>query len=258
MSKLHLFPRSKIYSLVYEFFSGVLTPLGNPQRPMMQNNQQSANVSPNASGQGTPRRGASTALNTPGTPIPGLFPGQTPPKSPIRSPGSARKRIKLEEKPPSSMEIGETRKRIIDYKIRKLAELKENYNDHLTEMFFLQSGLNIMDYPTWKKRPTVQLVQFLKSGNLDSDDEEFPQEKKINDEVMAVLCMNKFEMNLSSFLKCSCCSVVGESLNHKWWYYTSSYSCCDLNTASCSGHSNASTRSLLKICIMKTFLGKAG
>lgn len=67
-----------------------------------------------------------------------------------------------------------------------MTEIKENYREHLTELFFLQNGWNIMDYLTWKKRPTVQLLNFLKSGNLDSDDEELGQEVKINDEVTII------------------------------------------------------------------------
>lgn len=54
----------------------------------------------------------------------------------------------------------------------QMLELKESYFDHLTECFFLQNGGGLMDYYGWRKRPTPQLVHFLKSGRLDSDDEE--------------------------------------------------------------------------------------
>jgi hypothetical protein len=69
-----------------------------------------------------------------------------------------------------------------------MLELKENYFDHLTECFFLQNGGGLMDYYSWRKRPTPQLVHFLKSGRLDSDDEDenpviFLKEGKNIDEV---------------------------------------------------------------------------
>lgn len=55
-----------------------------------------------------------------------------------------------------------------------MLEVKESYFDNLTECFFLQNGGGMMDYYAWRKRPTPQLVHFLKSGRLDSDDEEDP------------------------------------------------------------------------------------
>lgn len=54
----------------------------------------------------------------------------------------------------------------------KMRDLKESYYDHLTECFFLQNGGQFMDYYPWRKKPTPQLVHFLKSGQLDSEDEE--------------------------------------------------------------------------------------
>ena len=60
-----------------------------------------------------------------------------------------------------------------------------------------------MDYHACKKRPTVQLLHFLKSGNLDSDDdEEIPvgTETKINDEVRAVI--------FTPYLICPCTSCL--------------------------------------------------
>ena len=106
-----------------------------------------------------------------------------------QSPGpSPRKKVKLEEKPPANQEIAASRKLILDERFTQMREIKENYIEHLTECFYLQSGQNLMDFHSWKKRPTPQLVQFLKSGRLDSDDDEenplvYLQEKDINKEV---------------------------------------------------------------------------
>ncbi len=103
--------------------------------------------------------------------------------SPIQSPEQPRKRIKLEEKPAASGEIANYRKLICDEKRREMAKIKVSYKEQLTELFYLQNGGNIMDYFVWKKRPTVHLIDFLRSGKLDSEDEDDNEEKSINDEV---------------------------------------------------------------------------
>ncbi|XP_022342498.2 helicase domino-like isoform X2 [Crassostrea virginica] len=102
---------------------------------------------------------------------------------------SPKKKVKLEEKPAPTQEIANHRKLILDLKYRSMLDIKEPYIDNLTEMFFLQNGLNLMDFHSWKKRPTPQLVHFLKSGSLDSDDEEESSlERKINNEVKVITC----------------------------------------------------------------------
>lgn len=92
--------------------------------------------------------------------------------------------MKLEEKPPPTSEVANYRKMVLDNKIKEMLEIKENYIENLSELFFLQNGGNMMDYFVWKKRPTPQLVNFLKSSNVDSDEEEdHGLERKINNEV---------------------------------------------------------------------------
>ena len=92
--------------------------------------------------------------------------------------------MRLEEKQPPNPEVANYRKQLVELKHKQMKELKAEYFENLTEMFFLQSGQNLMDYHTWKKRPTPQLVNFLKSGKLDSDEEEdVLQVKEINSEV---------------------------------------------------------------------------
>lgn len=98
---------------------------------------------------------------------------------------SPKKKVKLEEMPATTQEIANHRKLILDLKYKSMLDIKEPYIDNLTEMYFLQNGGNLMDFHGWKKRPTPQLVQFLKSGCLDSDDEEESSlERKINNEVI--------------------------------------------------------------------------
>ena len=109
-----------------------------------------------------------------------LLPKRTSPK---HSPDRPRKKIKLEEKPAPNEETAHYRQLICGEKLREMASVKDNYMEHLTELYFLQCGLNLMDYHAWKKKPPPQLIQVYKSGQLDSDDDEIGQEKKINDEV---------------------------------------------------------------------------
>lgn len=102
---------------------------------------------------------------------------------------SPKKKVKLEEIPAPTQEIANHRKLILDLKYKSMLDIKEPYIDNLTEMYFLQNGGNLMDFHGWKKRPTPQLVQFLKSGCLDSDDEEESSlERKINNEVKVITC----------------------------------------------------------------------
>lgn len=173
--------------------SGTQPTLVTPASPAGQQQQQP--VTPT-----TPQGQSIRRLSSPGNLSPGASSQRTSPllsfghntqrTSPIHSPERVRKRIKLEEIPPATPELANYRKLICDEKLRQMKELKENYNEHLSELFFLQTNGNYMDYHAWKKRPTVQLLNFLKSGNLDSDeDDETPvgTETKINDEVCVEL-----------------------------------------------------------------------
>jgi len=63
----------------------------------------------------------------------------------------------------------------------ELMELHSSYQDHITELFFLENNGNLMDYLAWSKRPNVHLSRLLQSANLDSIDE-----PKAEDEVCYV------------------------------------------------------------------------
>ena len=113
---------------------------------------------------------------------------------------SPRKKVKLEEKSAANEQIEATRNLLLDERYVQMRGIKENYIEHLTECFYLQSGLNLMDFHSWKEGPTPQLVQFLKSGRLDSDDDEenpliYLQEKEVRKEV---------KTRLDNLLECSC------------------------------------------------------
>ena len=54
---------------------------------------------------------------------------------------------------------------------RELSELRSLYQEHITELFFLQNSGNLMDYVAWTKRPnSIHLNRVLQSTNLDNTD----------------------------------------------------------------------------------------
>ena len=114
------------------------------------------------------------------------------------SPGpSPRKKVKLEGKPAANEEIAAARKLLLDERYVQMRGIEEDYIEHLTECFYLQSGRNLTDFHSWKEGPTPELVQFLKSGRLDSDDDEekpliYLQEKDVRKEVNTGLDKHNF------------------------------------------------------------------
>ena len=89
-----------------------------------------------------------------------------PPKPDIR-----RKKLKLELKPPPTTDIAKLRQQICDHKRRCQEQLNHAYRDNLTELFYLQNGINYMDIATWRKKPNANLNHYLKGYSLDPEDE---------------------------------------------------------------------------------------
>ena len=104
------------------------------------------------------------------------------------SPGgvSLSKKIKLEVD--AIKDTGVLKRNLIIHKKRKMRKVKHRYRGHLTELFYLQGGGNLVEFNSWKKRPSQSLKNFLDGSKLDSeDDEDDLQEKQINDEVIQYL-----------------------------------------------------------------------
>ena len=83
-----------------------------------------------------------------------------------------------EERPPANAEVAELRQQVLQERLTDIKKLKDNYNNKLTELFFLQNGGNMMDFLAWKKRPNQQLFVYLSNQRMDDE-----EEKTINDEV---------------------------------------------------------------------------
>lgn len=65
------------------------------------------------------------------------------------------------------------RRRIIDHKLKRMRAIREKYAENASELFFLHSGGNMMDYQMWKKRPpAAQYLHFLRQHRLDPDDDD--------------------------------------------------------------------------------------
>lgn len=67
------------------------------------------------------------------------------------------------------------KKRTISHRINRLKQIKENHADHVAEIYFLQTGGNMMDYPTWRKKPnTPEFVNFMKKYLLEPQSADTP------------------------------------------------------------------------------------
>lgn len=100
-----------------------------------------------------------------------VTPSTTPSSSPRRplpctSSQPPAKRIKVEEKP---TDISELRKVIVDWKKAKLESVRDKYNDHLVELFFLERDGNMMDFQAWSRRPSQEFLQHITQHKLEGD-----------------------------------------------------------------------------------------
>lgn len=60
------------------------------------------------------------------------------------------------------------KKRNLSHRLNKLKQIKEKYTEHVAEIYFLQTGGNMMDYTMWRKKTnTPDFLNFLKQYRLD-------------------------------------------------------------------------------------------
>ena len=69
----------------------------------------------------------------------------------------------------TSTQAKSTRLRLLEKRKARRAKLLESYKDNMSEMFFLQSKGNVVDLPSFRKRPTQQYLNFLKSNSSPND-----------------------------------------------------------------------------------------
>lgn len=80
--------------------------------------------------------------------------------------------------PPSSNAMNSTtnssirsaaRRRLLEKRQARRERLMESYKDNMSELFFLQSKGNVVDLPAFRKRPSQQYLNFLKSNNAPNE-----------------------------------------------------------------------------------------
>ena len=69
-----------------------------------------------------------------------------------------------------NMGVSELRKELVEDKVSHLTGIKTQYEGQLYELFFLQSGGNMMDFLAWKKKPNKARDEFMATNRLDEDD----------------------------------------------------------------------------------------
>lgn len=69
----------------------------------------------------------------------------------------------------SSKSFAARRSRLLEKRQARRQRLMESYKDNMSELFFLQSKGNVVDLPAFRKRPSQQYLNFLKSNNAPSE-----------------------------------------------------------------------------------------
>jgi E1A-binding protein p400, N-terminal len=98
-------------------------------------------------------------------------------KSPVpSSPQSKPKRLKLDEGASTSVQLhslttSDRSERLCNaYTVTAATKLAE-YDEALAEMFFLENGGNMMDFASWRKKPTQQFLAFAGNRRIESDED---------------------------------------------------------------------------------------
>ena len=106
-----------------------------------------------------------------------------------------------EEKPKS------TRQRLLEKRKARRGKIVESYKDNMSELFFLQSNGNVVDLPTFRKKPSHKYLNFLKSNSAPSD---------VMDEMrLAVLGPNALEKNPQVTVSTTTGKVRKDIQNHE-------------------------------------------
>ena len=108
---------------------------------------------------------AATGGNGGGTNTPYvLTPSVSGRSSPSVSPSPVRKKLKLDvDAANAERDIGSRRKRLAERRQARLTSVTNSYKDNMFECFFLQSEGNIVDLPTFRRKPNQMFLTFLSS-----------------------------------------------------------------------------------------------
>nr|XP_004211288.1 unnamed protein product [Hydra vulgaris] len=77
--------------------------------------------------------------------------------------------IKVETYDDDVVDSQQLRETVLQYYYDAIESLKCNFRERLQELYFIQSGGNMVDYPAWKIRPNPHLITFLSAFCLDEN-----------------------------------------------------------------------------------------
>ena len=69
----------------------------------------------------------------------------------------------------ASDEVKELRRKVVEYFYQNIEILRKRYQLSLQELFFLQHGGNLIDFPFWRRRPTPQWIAYQASHKLEDE-----------------------------------------------------------------------------------------
>lgn len=64
----------------------------------------------------------------------------------------------------------ELQRLVLEHVLQRMGKVRDDYNVQLQELFFLQTGGNMMEFLSWKRRPNKHLEEFMAQNRLDEDD----------------------------------------------------------------------------------------
>ena len=64
----------------------------------------------------------------------------------------------------------ELQRLVLEHVLQRMVKVRDDYNVQLQELYFLQTGGNMMDFMAWKQRPNKHLEEFMAQNRLDEDD----------------------------------------------------------------------------------------
>ena len=100
----------------------------------------------------------------------GFLPGSAPYPAPmLRSPAYPG----LPQSPAisgnASEEVKEMRRKVVEYFYQNVEHVRKRYQHSLQELFFLQHGGSLVDFPLWRRRPTPQWLNYQATHKLEDE-----------------------------------------------------------------------------------------
>jgi E1A-binding protein p400 len=100
----------------------------------------------------------------------GYLPGSSPyPPTMLRSPAYPAMPPSAAIPGNASEEVKEMRRKVVEYFYQNIEILRKRYQHSLQELFFLQHGGSLVDFPLWRRRPTPQWLTYQATHKLEDE-----------------------------------------------------------------------------------------